>query len=96
VRVTSTELSFGYPAGCGQFSCNRSEIETVEVLDRINGFCDWAGYGIRWQLPTWECGYIPKNGSGIRITLKRDGKEKAYTFICDEAEKVADILTGES
>jgi len=76
---------------------DRSHLETVEAIEKISGLWDWGGYGIRKQLPSWETGYLPKNGSGLRITLKDDkGKERAYTFICDEAERVADILSGES
>jgi len=95
VTLTTTTLSFGYSAGCAQKSCNRSDIQTVEVVPHINGFCDWAGYGIRKRFPAWETGYIPKNGSGLRITIKEEnGKITDYTFICDEAEKVARMLTG--
>ena len=48
-------------------------------------------------LQTGETGYIPKNGPGIRVTIQDErGKEVAYTFICDEAEAVAKILSGEA
>jgi len=97
VRVTPSSVSFGYSSSCGQANIDRSQILTVEAIERINGLCQWGGWGIRYQLPTWEVGYLPKNGSGIRMTYtnKDDGKEKAYTFICNEAERVVQILTGE-
>lgn len=95
MRVTTTELSFGYSAKAAQMNLSRSQLDSVEVIDHINGLCEWGGWGIRKQLPSWETGYLPRNGSGIRITMKDEhGKEKAYTFICNEAEKVANILTG--
>jgi len=96
VRVTATELAFGYSADCGAMTIDRAQIQTVELKERIHGLCDWGGYGIRIQLPSWEKGYIPKNGPGLRVTFKNSkGEEKAYTFICNEAEHVADILTGD-
>jgi hypothetical protein len=97
VTVTHTLLKFGYKAECAAMTIDRSQILTVESIDRIHGLCDWGGYGIRKQLPTWDTGYIPKNGSGIRVTFKDSkGSDRAYTFICDEADKVARILSGEA
>jgi hypothetical protein len=97
VTVTQTELKFGYKAECAAMIIDRTQITSVESIDKIHGLCDWGGYGIRKQLPSWDTGYIPKNGSGIRVTFKdARGEEKAYTFICDEAEKVAAILSGEA
>lgn len=101
VRVTTTELQFGYKAECAQMRIDKSKIESVDVIEKISPCCDWGGYGIRVQFvnfgtenSTWEKGYMPKSGSGIRVTFKDDhGKEKAYTFICDEPEKVARMLS---
>lgn len=95
VRVTTKELSFGYSADCVQKTVDRAQIQHAEVVERINGLCDWGGYFIRKQLPSWETGYIPKNGSGVRMIMRNsNGKEQAYTFICDEPETVVRILTG--
>lgn len=93
VRVTTTELQFGYKAECGQKRIDRRQIETVEAIEKISPCCDWGGYGIRIQFPSMEKGYMPKSGSGVRVTYKENGKEQAYTFICDEAEKVAGMLS---
>jgi hypothetical protein len=63
------------------------------VLEHISACCDWGGYGIRKQLPSWETGFIPKSGSGIRLTMTdKKGKEKAFTFICNEPDKVVALL----
>jgi len=70
VTVTQTELKFGYKAECAAMIIDRTQITSVESIDRIHGLCDWGGYGIRKQLPSWDTGYIPKNGSGIRVTFK--------------------------
>lgn len=96
VTLTGDALSFGYSAKCGQMTVDRSQIRSAEAIEHINGLCEWGGYGIRKQLPSWETGYIAGNGPGVRITfLDLDTKkEKAYTFSCKDPEKVVDILTG--
>lgn len=94
VQVTTTQLKFGYSAECACCTVDRSKILTVKAIDKISACCEWGGYGIRKQFPAWETGYLPKSGSGIRVTLKdAQDKEKAYTFICDGAKQVADLLT---
>ena len=50
-----------------QITFDRSQILEAEEIDRINGFLDWGGYGIRKQLPTWDTGYISlRSGAGAR------------------------------
>ncbi|GKY91229.1 hypothetical protein MPSEU_000095500 [Mayamaea pseudoterrestris] len=93
VRVTTTELQFGYSVECAQMRIDRSTIESVEAIENISACCDWGGYGIRIQLPSMEKGYLPKSGSGVRVTFTKDGKELAYTFICNDADKVAGMLS---
>lgn len=88
-------LSFGYSAKCGQLTLERKSIKTAEVIAHINGLCEWGGYGIRKQLPSWETGYITKNGPGVRLTYNTpDGKEKAVTFSCADPEQLVNYLTG--
>jgi hypothetical protein len=75
---------------------NRSDIVCVEVVESINGFMDWGGYGIRKQLPSWDTGYIARNGPGVRIVMKHptiSNKEVSYTFSCRDPNEVANILT---
>ena len=57
-----------------------------------------AGFGIRKQLPSWETGYIARNGPGVRMTFKdsASGKDLAVTFSCKDPNKVVDLLTGSS
>jgi hypothetical protein len=76
-------------------SVNRSDIVSVEVIDHINGFLDWGGYGIRKQLPSWDTGYISRNGPGVRMVMKdpTSGKELCYTFSCRDPNDVVNILT---
>jgi hypothetical protein len=94
VVVTSTQLCIGYSAGCMQVTVDRSRILTVESIPKIQPWCDWGGYGIRKQLPSWETGYIAAAGPGVRMTMRDDkGHEKAYTFTCQDAEKVVTLLT---
>ena len=92
--MTTSELEFGYSAECGRKRIDRSKIESAEAIQKISACCDWGGYGIRIQFPSMEKGYLPKSGSGVRVTYKENGKEVAYTFICNEAEKVAGMLSG--
>jgi hypothetical protein len=75
---------------------NRTDIISVEIVDHINGFMDWGGYGIRKQLPSWDTGYIARNGPGVRIVIKHpttSNKELSYTFSCHNPNDVANILT---
>lgn len=50
----------------------------------------------RKQLPSWETGYIAKNGPGVRLTFKEPGtnKELAVTFTCEDPNKIVELLTG--
>jgi len=96
--VTDTTLSFGYNTSWTCLQCERSAINSVEVIPHVDGLWQWGGWGLRKKLFTWETGYIPKNGPGIRVILKEGStdKETPYTFLCDEAEKVAKILQDQS
>jgi hypothetical protein len=69
---------------------NRSDIVSVEVVDHINGIMDWGGYGIRKQLPSWDTGYIARNGPGVRMVMKHS---ISYTFSCRDPNEVVSILT---
>lgn len=92
--MTESELSIGYASGCASLTIDRSQIKSVEVIPKIEPFCDWGGYGIRKQLPSFETGYIAKKGPGIRMVIDRDnGKEAFYTFVTDNPETVANLLT---
>jgi len=93
VTITQNELSFGFSSGCMQNSVDRSQILEAEEIEHINGFLDWGGYGIRKQLPSWDTGYIARNGPGVRIKIKKsNGKEAEYTFSCHEPAEVVRIL----
>lgn len=73
---------------------NRSDIISCEVIEHINGICEWGGYGIRKQLPTWDTGYIARNGPGVEVIIKGpDNKELHYTFSCHEPQQVVSLLT---
>ena len=50
VRVTDTELSFGYSCGCAQKKVNISDIRKVTLLEWQDPFCNWGGWGIRWMM----------------------------------------------
>ena len=77
-----------------QISFDRSQVLEAEEIDRINGFLDWGGYGIRKQLPSWDTGYIARNGPAVRISVKAaNGKEKKYTFSCHDPAEVVRVLT---
>lgn len=77
-----------------QNTLDRSVILEAEVIEHINGFLDWGGYGIRKQLPSWDTGYVARNGPGVRVRVKKpDGKETNYTFSCRDPEAVVTILT---
>jgi hypothetical protein len=96
VTLTHEYLSFGYSASCGRRKVDRSQIRSVEVIEHINGLCEWGGYGIRKQLPSWETGYIARNGPGVRMIYldSSDGnKEKAVTFSCFDPETLVNLLT---
>lgn len=94
MTITANELSFGYSSGCMQASFDRSQVLEAEEIERVNGFMDWGGYGIRKQLPTWDTGYIARNGPAVRIRVKAStGKEKMYTFSCHDPAEVVRVLT---
>lgn len=94
VALTDTELSFGYSSGCMNVSFDRSSILEAEEINNINGFCDWGGYGIRKQLPSFDTGYIARNGPAVRIRVKRaNGSETNYTFSCHDPEELVRLLT---
>ena len=77
-----------------QASLDRSNILEAEAIDHVNGFCEWGGYGIRKQLPSWDTGYIARNGPAVRVKVKLpNGKETNYTFSCHDPEEVVRILT---
>lgn len=94
VTITENELSIGYSSGCMQVSFDRSCILEAEEIPHINGLCEWGGYGIRKQLPSWDTGYIARNGPGVRVRVKRvNGKETNYFFSCHDPAEVVRILT---
>ena len=94
VTVTANELSFGFSSGCMQNSIDRANILEAEVIEHVNGICEWGGYGIRKQLPSWDTGYIARNGPAVRIRIKKEnGTETNYTFSCHDPETVVRILT---
>ena len=66
----------------------------AEEIERINGFLDWGGYGLRKQLPSFDTGYIARNGPGVRVKMQKpNGKTTNYTFSCHEAAKLVRLLT---
>jgi hypothetical protein len=95
VRVTDETLSYGYSANCASRTVDRAQIETIEKVPLIKPVFDWGGWGIRKHLPSWDTGYIPKKGPGIRVTLRlEDGKERIDTFLCDDPDAVINLLSG--
>lgn len=94
VRVTESTLSIGYSSGCSSLTVDRSKILTVEALEDVRPLLDWGGWGIRKQLPSWDTGYIPRRGPGVRMEIQGDkGKKYAYTFICMDAEACVTALS---
>jgi hypothetical protein len=94
VTITENELSFGYSSGCMQVCFDRSCVLEAEEIANVNGFCEWGGYGIRKQLPSWDTGYIARNGPAVRVRVKlSNGKETNYTFSCHDPAEVVRILT---
>jgi hypothetical protein len=94
--VSNDTLEYGYSAQCMSMRVDRSMISEIEKIDLIRPYMDWAGYGIRKQLPAWDTGYISKKGPGIRITFKdvsNNNKEMNHTFCCNDPDKVIQILT---
>ena len=93
MTVTATELSFGFSSGCMQNTFAREDILEAEEVEHIHGFFDWGGYGIRKQLPSWDTGYIARNGPGVKIKVKKsNGKEACYTFSCHDPAAVVNLL----
>ena len=71
----------------------REDILEAEEVEHIHGFFDWGGYGIRKQLPSWDTGYIARNGPGVKIKVKKcNGKEACYTFSCHDPAAVVNLL----
>jgi hypothetical protein len=78
-----------------QATIERANILEAEALEHINGFLDWGGYGIRKQLPSWDTGYVARNGPAVRVRVKlTSGKETNYTFSCRDPDEVVRLLTG--
>lgn len=95
MRVTEETLSYGYSAGCSSRTVDRSQIETIEKLELIKPIMEWGGYGIRKQLPSFDTGYVPRKGPGLRVTLRlANGKEKCDTFVCLDPDAVIQLLAG--
>jgi len=100
VRVTDTHLEFGYSSRLVHDKVDRTRIINVEVIDYIDGLFDFGGWGYRKNLQ-WETGYIPKNGSGLKLTYKRPPKKNGQVsedpmvsyFLCDNPQEVYDLLT---
>jgi hypothetical protein len=79
-----------------QLSIDRALILEAEEIEYVNGFCEWGGYGIRKQIPSWDTGYIARNGPAVRIRIQRsatNGKEANYIFSCHDPTEVVRILT---
>lgn len=94
VRITDTTLSIGYSSDCASLTIDRANIVSVQELEVVKPILDWGGYGIRKQLPSFDTGYIPKKGPGVKMVIKNaKGKELSYTFISDDAARVCEILT---
>jgi hypothetical protein len=94
VTLTRNELSFGYSSGCMQTSFDRSTILEAEEVDHVNGFMQWGGYGIRYQFPHFDVGYIARNGPAVKIKVKlAGGKERYYTLSCHDPAELVRLLT---
>uniref|UniRef100_A0A7R9WSE5 Uncharacterized protein n=1 Tax=Craspedostauros australis TaxID=1486917 RepID=A0A7R9WSE5_9STRA len=98
VKVTDKKLCFGYSMSLSQKEMDRSDIQSVEVVENIDGLLEWTGWGIRKNLK-WETGYIAKNGPGLKVACRRnsasngsDSKTDIYVFNCDEPAEVCEIL----
>ena len=78
-----------------QNTLDRSRILEAEEINHVNGFLDWGGYGIRKQLPSWDTGYMARNGPAVKIKVRRasDDKETCYTFSCRDPAEVVKLLT---
>jgi hypothetical protein len=95
VRVTEETLSYGYSHGCASRTVDRAQIETIEKVPLIKPVFDWGGWFIRKHFPSFDTGYIPKKGPGLRITFRlEDGKELCDTFLCDDPDAVINLLSG--
>jgi len=76
-----------------QMNVDRKDILEAEEIAHVNGFLDWGGYGIRKQLPSWDTGYVARNGPAVRIKIKKsNGTEANYTFSCHEPATVVNLL----
>ena len=100
VRVTDTEVSFGY-TGC-QKSAALSFVVSAEPFE-IKPLAHWGGYGIRvrgiFQKP-FETAYVVQSGPGVRLVLRKNQgdqeKQSIYVFSCQDPERVCQILNGET
>ncbi len=97
ITITDTTLSFGYSYAAK--TIDLSDITSATPIE-VDGLRNWGGWGIRFNL-SGEIGYICKNGSAVKITVKvkdKNGGEcepKIYVFNCDEAARVCRILSGD-
>ena len=85
-------LSFGYNTwltSSKKYDISK-DIESVEVIDYINGLKEFGGWGIKMKLFTCATGYIAKNGPGIKLTTSN--KRNVYYFNCDNPQQVCDII----
>lgn len=74
---------------------DRAQIETIEKVPLIRPVFDWGGWCIRKHIPSFDTGYIPKKGPGIRVTLRlEDGKEVVDTFVTDDPDTIINLLAG--
>jgi hypothetical protein len=78
-----------------QISIDRAQILEAEEIEYVNGLCEWGGYGIRKQIPSWDTGYIARDGPAVRIRIQRstNGKEANYIFSCHDPTEVVRFLT---
>ena len=103
VDITKRTLTVGYSYCYSDI--DRNDILSATPIDHVNGLKEWGGWGLRYNLK-WETGYIVKNGSAVRIEVRKKASggdsaadddttnAKVYVFNTDEPKKVCDILNG--
>ena len=101
VDITKQTLTMGYSYCYSDI--DRNDILSATPIDHVYGLKEWGGWGLRYNLK-WETGYIVKNGSAVRIEVRKkassgdgaadddDTNVKVYVFNTDEPKKVCDIL----
>ena len=104
VDITKETLTVGY-SYCYS-NIDRNDVISATSIDHVNGLKEWGGWGLRYNLRKWETGYIAKNGSAVRIEVRKKDSSgdsatdddtanvKVYVFNTDKPKKVCDILNG--